>query len=175
MKKTISFILIFTVLLSLCSFFSITIFSVKAEDNTKTICEETNTYNVLGNIVRDDSSNTGDGKKYEKNQYGITFDMANKNGKQVANSASVTVFTHGYTCDASVWSNTGESAQKKEELKFAYDSTSVVQKVASLYGNNYELLWAKMTSFESFSLKKLTELRGSYENAANTTITSSVY
>ena len=157
MKKTISCILILTVLLSICSFFSITIFSAKAEDNKKSIYEEANTYNVLGNIVRNDPSNTGDGKKYKYNQYKITYDMTNKNTQQVANSASVTVFTHGYTCDASVWSNTGESAQKKEDFKFAYDSTSIVQRVASLYGNNYELLWAKMKGYEDFDLTVLTD------------------
>ena len=172
MKKVVSYLVAIILMLSVFSFFSISIFSVKAEDNTRNIYDETNTYDV-DDIIQNDRTNVGEGKKYENPQFIITY-KKNKNNQQVANSASVTVFTHGYGCSPAVWSNAGESAQKKEELKFAYDSTSIVQRVASLYGNNYELLWAKMTGYESFSLKKLTELRGLYENAASTTITSSV-
>ncbi len=91
MKKTISFILILTVLLSLCSFFSVAIFSVKAEDNTSDFYDKTNTYDV-DDIIQNDRTNVGEGKKYEDPQFIITY-KKNKNNQQVANSASVTVFT----------------------------------------------------------------------------------
>ncbi len=72
MKRTVSYILIFTVLLSICSFFSVAIFSVKAEDNTRDFYNKTNTYDV-DDIIRNSKTNVGEDKKYKEDQFIITY------------------------------------------------------------------------------------------------------
>ena len=68
MKKIVSYIIVFVMMLSAISFINIALFSAKADTTSVNIYEETNTYNV--DIIRVNvPSKPEDPIQYTENQY----------------------------------------------------------------------------------------------------------
>ena len=142
MKKFISYALIAIFIASFALFFNAHFGKAKAATE-KEVYEATNTY-ALGTIRKEYVSD------YNNRQYIISYDMNNKlTNNIVADSPSVTVFTHGYDSAASDWMN--NAVNWNFETK--YNPNSMVNKVVELNGlNNTILLVATMEGYDSFKL-----------------------
>lgn len=153
MKKIISSVLVILFVASFFAFFNT--FSIKAKADSETnIYDETNTYNVDTDSIEKNVEKPG----YEKGQYIIKYDMDNKKTDcLVAESPTVTVFTHGYNSSARDWLNNAADIEKEEYFTLQYSNESMVEQVINMYGGieNVILLQAQMTSYEKFDLLKI--------------------
>lgn len=153
MKKIISSVLVILFVASFFAFFNTFSIKVKADSETN-IYDETNTYNVDTDSIEKNVEKPG----YEKGQYIIKYDMDNKKTDcLVAESPTVTVFTHGYNSSARDWLNNAADIEKEEYFTLQYSNESMVEQVINMYGGieNVILLQAQMTSYEKFDLLKI--------------------
>lgn len=149
MKKIVSSVLIAVFAISLVVFFNV--FTIKAEAATEIeIYRATNTYDE--DTIEKDKKVAG----YERNQYIITYDMDNKKtDRLVAESPTVTVFTHGYNSSSKDWLNNAEYVDDEKYFVFQYNNASMVDKVINLYGvDNAILIIANMTDYKTVSLTR---------------------
>lgn len=149
MKKIVSSVLTAVFAISLVVFFNV--FTIKAEAATEIeIYRATNTYDE--DTIEKDKKVAG----YERNQYIITYDMDNKKtDRLVAESPTVTVFTHGYNSSSKDWLNNAEYVDDEKYFVFQYNNASMVDKVINLYGvDNAILIIANMTDYKTVSLTR---------------------
>lgn len=162
-KRTTSLALILTLLLLLCTTLFVGVKNVFADETIyfkgygenlsySDLYNATNTYDFNSSVLTNIPENS---YWFSNNDW---YDMSERNGNQVTDSAMITVFTYGYKGAVNNWSTDGYG-------NFAYDKQSIITQYSEyIYKNTNkkpEIYYAKLdgentdTELYNFKLVKL--------------------